>query len=128
MTLALYIMAPEPIPMAYFINLSHQSVCLYVSRFVVRQRTGKNVTTSTNTHAATKELLDASFRMRSVQYASKAGDSFFPELLIIIIIIIILLLLLTDSSRLERTQVKFTALYFGRFLIGTCDNIHDDIN
>jgi hypothetical protein len=29
MKLRLYIMAPEPISKAYFINPSHQSVCLY---------------------------------------------------------------------------------------------------
>jgi hypothetical protein len=34
--------APEPISNAYFINASHQSVCLYV--YVTRQRLGKNVT------------------------------------------------------------------------------------
>jgi hypothetical protein len=28
--LGLYIMAPEPMSTAYFINPSHQSVCLYV--------------------------------------------------------------------------------------------------
>jgi hypothetical protein len=30
MKLGMYIMAPEPISSAYFINPSHQSVCLYV--------------------------------------------------------------------------------------------------
>jgi hypothetical protein len=35
----MYIMAPEPISTAYFINPSHQSVCLYVYPLIVaRQR------------------------------------------------------------------------------------------
>jgi hypothetical protein len=43
MKLGMYIMALEPLSMTYFINFSHQSVCLYV--YVARQRFGKNVTT-----------------------------------------------------------------------------------
>jgi hypothetical protein len=40
----MYIMAPEPISTAYFINPSHQSVCLYVySPIVARQRLGKTL-------------------------------------------------------------------------------------
>jgi hypothetical protein len=36
-------MAPEPISTAYFINPSHQSVCLYVyPPIVARQQLGKN--------------------------------------------------------------------------------------
>jgi hypothetical protein len=68
MKLGMYIMAPEHISMAYFINLSHRSVYLYVYPSVVaRQRLGKNVTPATNTHA-TIELLNASFSMESVLY------------------------------------------------------------
>jgi hypothetical protein len=45
MKLGMYIMAPEPVSTAYFINPSHQSVCLYVYRFfVARQWLGKNTT------------------------------------------------------------------------------------
>jgi hypothetical protein len=36
--LGMYIMAPEPISTAYFLNSSHQSVCLYVYPVVARQR------------------------------------------------------------------------------------------
>jgi hypothetical protein len=64
MKLGMYIMAPEPISTAYFINPSHQSVsvCVYllsllgkgsvkcIPPFVARQRLGKNVTAATNTH------------------------------------------------------------------------------
>jgi hypothetical protein len=56
-------MAPEPILVAYFINPSHQSVCLYVcllsllgkgsvkyiSSFIARQLLGKHVPAATNT-------------------------------------------------------------------------------
>jgi hypothetical protein len=70
-----YITAPEPISIAYFINPSHQSVCLYVyPPIVARQQLGKNVTASTNTYAAIEELMDASFSMRSVVHQRKAGD------------------------------------------------------
>jgi hypothetical protein len=51
-----YIMAPEPISTAYFINLSHQSVCLLgngsvkcIPLFIARQRLGKHITAATNT-------------------------------------------------------------------------------
>jgi hypothetical protein len=53
MELTMYIMATEPISAAYFINLSHQSVYLYVyPPIVARQWLGKNVTAAMNTHAA----------------------------------------------------------------------------
>jgi hypothetical protein len=46
----MHVMAPELISTAYFINPSHQSVCLYVypSTFA-RQGLSKNVTAATNT-------------------------------------------------------------------------------
>jgi hypothetical protein len=69
----MYIMAPEPISTAYFINPSHQSVCLYVySPVVARQRLDKNVTAATNPHAI--ELFGASFSVGSVSYHRKVGD------------------------------------------------------
>jgi hypothetical protein len=44
MKLGMYIMSPEPVSTAYFINPSHQSVCLYVyPPIVTRQRLGKHV-------------------------------------------------------------------------------------
>jgi hypothetical protein len=47
----MYIMTPEPIPLAYFINPSHLSACLYVyPHIVARQRLGKNVTAAKSTH------------------------------------------------------------------------------
>jgi hypothetical protein len=47
--LGMYIMAPKPISTAYFINPSHQSMCLYVyPSMIVRQRLGKNFTAATN--------------------------------------------------------------------------------
>jgi hypothetical protein len=47
-----HIMAPEPISMAYFITLSHKSVCLYMyPPLVARQRLSRNVTATKNTHA-----------------------------------------------------------------------------
>jgi hypothetical protein len=67
MKLGIYIMAPEPISAVYFINSSHESVCLYVYLPVVaRQQLGKNFATVTNTHATIEELMDVSFYMQSV--------------------------------------------------------------
>jgi hypothetical protein len=84
MKLGMYVMAPEPIPMAYFINPSHQSVCLYAyppiiagqglvknSPIVTRQRLGKHVPAAINTHAKIEELLDTSFSMRCRLYGGK---------------------------------------------------------
>jgi hypothetical protein len=65
--LGMYIMAPELISTAYFINPSNQSV----SPIVARQRLGKNVIAATNTHETIEELFDAPFSMRSVSYEGK---------------------------------------------------------
>jgi hypothetical protein len=48
--------------MAYFLNPSHQSVCLYVyPHIAARQRIGKNVTAATNTNVRIEELLERRF-------------------------------------------------------------------
>jgi hypothetical protein len=74
MKLGMYIMAPEPILMAYLINPSHQSLCPYVyPSLISRQRLGKIVTAALNTQATIDDLLDASFFMRSVSYQGKVG-------------------------------------------------------
>jgi hypothetical protein len=84
MKLGMYIMAPEPISMAYFINPSHQSVCLYVyPPIIARERLGKNVTAAMNTHATIEELLEVSFSTRFVSHQSKVGDKFLTELLVL---------------------------------------------
>jgi hypothetical protein len=68
-------MALEPVSTAYFINPSHQSVCLYVYPHIfVRQRLGKNVTVATNTHATIEELMNALFSMWSVSYQRKVDN------------------------------------------------------
>jgi hypothetical protein len=67
MKFGMYIMAPEPILTAYFINLSHQSACLYMYPLIVarqwlgknppdvgRQWLDKNVTAAHNTHGTIK--------------------------------------------------------------------------
>jgi hypothetical protein len=74
MKLGIYIMALEPISTAYFINSSHQSVCLYMyPSAVVRQQLGEDVTAATNIHA-TRELLDESFSIQHMSYQRKVGD------------------------------------------------------
>jgi hypothetical protein len=47
-TYYIYIMAPDQISTAYFMNPSHQSVCLY-SPIIAGQRLGKHVPAATNT-------------------------------------------------------------------------------
>jgi hypothetical protein len=84
MKLGMYIMAPEPISTAYFINPSYRPQCLHVYPPVVsRQRLGKNVSVATNTHATVEQLLEASFSMRCVSYQRKVCGKFFAELLVI---------------------------------------------
>jgi hypothetical protein len=46
--IGLYILAHEPILVAYFINPSHQSAYLYVCPADARQRLGENVTATTD--------------------------------------------------------------------------------
>jgi hypothetical protein len=67
MKLGVYIMAPDPISMAYFINPAHQSVSIYVSPIVARQRLGIHVPAAANI-LNNEELLVSSFSMRSVSY------------------------------------------------------------
>jgi hypothetical protein len=83
----MYIKEPEPISAAYFINLSHQSVCLYVyPPLLDRQLLSNYVTAAMNTHETIEELLDASFSMWSVSYQRKVGDWLFTELLVFFLI------------------------------------------
>jgi hypothetical protein len=72
MKICKYIMTAEPISTAYFINPSHQSVCLYVCTLIIaRQLLGKSITAATNTHARIEKLLDTSIFMQSVSYQKK---------------------------------------------------------
>jgi hypothetical protein len=65
MKVDMYIMTPEPISTAYFINPLRQCVYLYPP-VIAKQRLLKKVT-AMSTHARI-ELLDVSFSMRSVLY------------------------------------------------------------
>jgi hypothetical protein len=81
MQLSVYMMAPEPITTAYFIDHSHQSVCLYVYRpIVARQRLDKHVFAATNTLATIEELLDASSSIRCVSYQRRVFGSVYPPI------------------------------------------------
>jgi hypothetical protein len=57
----MYIVAPEPVPKVYFINTSHQSMCVS-PHIVARQRLDKRL------RGGNEILLDASDSMRSVSY------------------------------------------------------------
>jgi hypothetical protein len=54
MKLGMYIIVLQPMSMAYYINTSYQSVCLYA--YVARQRHGETFTAVTNTYATTEKL------------------------------------------------------------------------
>jgi hypothetical protein len=65
-------MTPEPISTAYFINPSHQSLCLYVyPPIVARHRLGKNVTAAKNARTAIEEFFGEYFSMRSLHIKGK---------------------------------------------------------
>jgi hypothetical protein len=60
MKLGVYIMAPEPVITAYYINASHHSLCLYVDLHIIaRQWPGKTVIVALVMHAAKEELFEA---------------------------------------------------------------------
>jgi hypothetical protein len=62
MKLSMYIMAPEPISTAYFINSSPQS--LFLNKY--KQRLIKSFTAATNAYSTLQELLNESSLMRYV--------------------------------------------------------------
>jgi hypothetical protein len=67
MKLGMYIMAPEPISAAYFINPSHHSVCLNVYPTLSLLGNGSVDTFPWQRIQTTiEELLEASFSIRSV--------------------------------------------------------------
>jgi hypothetical protein len=73
----MYIMAPELISTAYYINSSRQFVCVCVyiySTTFARKRLLEKVTATANTNTTIGELLDASYSMLSVTYQRKVGD------------------------------------------------------
>jgi hypothetical protein len=85
MKLGTYVMALEPILMVYFINPSHQSVCLYVyPPIVARQQLSKNVTVAKNTRND-RRIVGCIIFHAGHFISRKVGDSFFPELLVTII-------------------------------------------
>jgi hypothetical protein len=94
MKLGMYIMAPEPISTAYYINPSHQSVCLYVYPSYHCKATARlsvslhsvlgngSVTTfqQQRTHATIDKFLNALFSIRSVSYQRRVCGSLWSPL------------------------------------------------
>jgi hypothetical protein len=66
----MYIIAPEPISMVYFIHPSHQSVCHYVAR----QQLSKNITAAEKTDSTIEEKLDVPFSMGSMSHQRKVDN------------------------------------------------------
>jgi hypothetical protein len=76
MKLGVYSRASETILVAYFINPSHQSLCLYIYPLIVaRRRLGIHVPAATNIRNK-EELLNESISMRCVSYQTKSVDLF----------------------------------------------------
>jgi hypothetical protein len=74
--LCVYIMAHEPITMAYYIKTSYQSVSMCILLSLLRNGL---VSTSPRQriHATIEELLEASFPIRSVSYEGRVRGSVF---------------------------------------------------
>jgi hypothetical protein len=71
----MYIMAPDPILIAYFINPSLQSVCLYVyPHGVARQWLGESIIAAMNIRLPVEELLDELFPIWCVITRKAVGD------------------------------------------------------
>jgi hypothetical protein len=104
MKLGMYIMVPqEPLSTAYFINPSHQSVCLYVYLgIVVKQRLCRNVTATINTHATIEELLDAIFFIFSLSW-------FIVFSLLIIYVPLLLMCYPSSFVNMERSISRWVA-------------------
>jgi hypothetical protein len=75
MKLGTYIMPPDPISTAYFINPSDQSVCLYVYPLSLLDNGWVNTFPRHRIHATVEELLTGSFSVRSVSYEKRVCGS-----------------------------------------------------
>jgi hypothetical protein len=69
----MYIMAPEPISTAHFINPSYQSLCLCIPAY-------RCLVTARQTHSHLIELLEASFSIRSWSYERRICGSVYPPI------------------------------------------------
>jgi hypothetical protein len=74
MNTGMHVMAPEPISTPYFINPSHQCVCVFmcIPLIVARQRLDKRVPAE-RTHGTVGELLNASCSMLAVSCRESIG-------------------------------------------------------
>jgi hypothetical protein len=71
MKLSIYVTATEPISVSYFINLSHQSVCLYVYPRISLLGDGSvDIFPGQSLHAKIEELLEVP-SMWSVSHQTK---------------------------------------------------------
>jgi hypothetical protein len=76
MKLGMHIMVPQLISSAYFINLFHQSMCLYRYQSVSLLGNGSVGTLPwQRMHATIEELLEVLFSIRSVSYEEEVYGS-----------------------------------------------------
>jgi hypothetical protein len=80
MKFGMYIMAPEPLSTAYFINPSHQSVSICVSFPSILGNGSVYTFPLQRIHVTIKDLLDASFSMPSVSYQRRLRGSVYPHI------------------------------------------------
>lgn len=98
----MYIMAPEHMSGAYFINIPHQSASVYPP-IVARQRL----------HETIEELLDASIFMWHMSFEKRVGDQFFPAR-IVFVSKPLPVWYPFNSEFLSRLYAKACILYYGR--------------
>jgi hypothetical protein len=118
MKLHMYIMAPEPIWTAYFVNLSQQSVCLYVYPPPVLLGNGLvNMFPQQRIHITVEEFLDTSFSIPSMSYQRRVCGS--------VCVSQILVYVLWDSepsitvlARASRNLLDWTELCIALSLLG----------
>jgi hypothetical protein len=79
MKLGLYIMEPEPISMAYFINSSHQSVSVCLSPLPLLGNSSVNTFPRQRIYEKI-EFLEASFSMRSLLYQRRVCGSVYSPI------------------------------------------------
>jgi hypothetical protein len=73
--LNIYVMTPDPILAAYFINPTHQSACLYVYPKSLLDNGSVRTFLLQRMHATViEELLDASLYVQPILYETKVDD------------------------------------------------------
>jgi hypothetical protein len=74
MELGMHVIASEPISTVYFIDPSHQPVCLYVIPLSLLGNGSVKLHRGNEKNQQIEEMLDASYSMRPIPHRRKVGD------------------------------------------------------